>query len=90
MSTSVMRALRASGTRKMLTPLEMASVPVSAEPPEANAFMTTNSDAPTNSPLPGEPADTAPAWWRVWACSSPMMALTAPTPIKSAMLAMKK
>ncbi len=35
--TKVVRALRAWGTRKMLTPLEMASVPVIAELPWANA-----------------------------------------------------
>ena len=52
MITSVMRALRDSGGRKTLTPLEMASVPVSAEPPEANAFITMNSDAPRSRPVP--------------------------------------
>ncbi len=36
-STSVVRALRAWGVRKMLTPLEMASVPVMAELPWAKA-----------------------------------------------------
>ena len=36
-STSVVRALRAWGVRKMLTPLEMASVPVMAELPLAKA-----------------------------------------------------
>ena len=88
--TSVMRALRDSGGRKMLTPLEMASVPVSAEPPEANAFITMNTDAPRSSPLPGLPTDTAPAWWSEWACRSPRTALTEPTMMSSAMLAMKK
>ncbi len=42
----VMRALRDSGRRKMLTPLEMASVPVSAEPPMAKARSTTKMVAP--------------------------------------------
>ena len=55
MITSVMRALRDSGWRKTLTPLEMASVPVSAEPPEANAFITMNTDAPRSRPCPGVP-----------------------------------
>ena len=45
-STMVIRALRDSGRRKMLTPLEMASVPVRADPPEAKALSTTNSVAP--------------------------------------------
>jgi len=44
--TMVIRALRASGRRKMLTPLEMASVPVRAEPPEAKALRTTKIVAP--------------------------------------------
>ena len=34
------------GGRKMLTPLEMASVPVSADPPEAKARRTTKRVAP--------------------------------------------
>ncbi len=44
--TMVMRALRDSGRRKMLTPLEMASVPVRAEPPEAKALRTMKMPAP--------------------------------------------
>ena len=56
----VMRAFRASGWRKTLTPLDMASVPVSAEPPDANARITTNKEAPTSSPLPGRPMSTEP------------------------------
>ena len=42
----MIRALRDSGLRKMLTPFEMASVPVRAEPPEAKAFITTKTVAP--------------------------------------------
>ncbi len=45
-STKVIRALRDSGRRKMLTPLEMASVPVRADPPEAKARRTTKMVAP--------------------------------------------
>ena len=71
MITSVMRALRDSGWRKTLTPLEMASVPVSAEPPEAKAFITMNSDAPSSSPRPGVPTGTAPGWCSEWAWRSP-------------------
>ena len=55
MITSVMRALRDSGGRKTLTPLEMASVPVSAEPPEANAFITMNTDAPEEQAVARRP-----------------------------------
>jgi len=46
MLTIVMRALRASGRRKMLTPFEIASVPVRAEPPEAKDLRSTNTVAP--------------------------------------------
>jgi hypothetical protein len=60
--TIVIRALRASGWRKTLTPFEMASVPVSADPPEAKAFMTMNSDAPSSSPLPGCCRCPRPPW----------------------------
>ncbi len=44
--TMVIRALRDSGRLKMLTPLEMASVPVRAEPPEANERSSTKTPAP--------------------------------------------
>ena len=40
MSTSVLRALRHSGLRKAGTPLEMASTPVTAAPPDAKAWRT--------------------------------------------------
>ena len=83
MITSVMRALRDSGDRKTLTPLEMASVPVSAEPPEANAFITTNSDAPSSRPCPGVPTEIAPAWCSEWGWRSPRTALTEPTMMSS-------
>ncbi len=46
MRIMVIRALWDSGLRKMLTPFEMASVPVRADPPEANAFSTTKRVAP--------------------------------------------
>ena len=90
MITSVMRALRDSGGRKTLTPLEMASVPVSAEPPEAKAFITMNTDAPRSRPCPGVPIETAPAWCSEWGWRSPRTALTEPTMMSTAMLAMKK
>ena len=38
MTTNVRRALSPCGGRKMLTPLEIASRPVSDEPPFANDF----------------------------------------------------
>ncbi len=50
MSTSVVRALRACGFRKMLTPLEMASVPVMAELPLAKARNRKKADTPRMRP----------------------------------------
>ena len=55
MITSVIRALRASGGRKLATPLEIASSPVSDEPPFANARRRVTKPSPINSPDPGEP-----------------------------------
>ncbi len=52
MITKVVRALAACGSRNTLTPLEMASVPVMADPPFAKARATKNSDAPSSSPPP--------------------------------------
>ena len=46
MITSTRRALRPSGGRKVATPFEMASRPVSEEPPLANDLRTTNKVAP--------------------------------------------
>ena len=48
------RALRLSGGRKALTVLEIASTPVSDEPPLANARSTISRVAPMIRPLP---------WW---------------------------
>ena len=61
MITRVVRAFLHSGGRKAGTPLEMASTPVTAAPPEANARMTTNSVAPMRKPLPLWPILTRPA-----------------------------
>ena len=58
MMTRVWRAFLASGWRKTLTPLEMASVPVRAEPPAAKDFMTMKRLAPRRRPPPGLPIKT--------------------------------
>ena len=50
MSTRVVRALLAWGSRKMLTPLEMASVPVMAELPLAKARSRKKAETPRISP----------------------------------------
>ena len=50
--TMVIRALRDSGCRNTLTPLEMASVPVRAEPPEANALSSDEGAGAEEDPRP--------------------------------------
>src|SRR5665213_3630354 len=51
MRTSVVRALRTWGGLNTVTALEMASIPVMAEPPLAKAFRNMKSDAPSNNPV---------------------------------------
>ncbi len=51
-AVSTRRALTLCGLRKTLTVLEMASTPVSDEPPLANARSTTKIVAPITRPLP--------------------------------------
>jgi hypothetical protein len=46
MITSVWRAFLQAGSWKAGTPFEMASTPVTAAPPDANAFMSTTAVAP--------------------------------------------
>ena len=60
MTTSVERAFFHSGRRKAGTPLEIASTPVTAAPPDAKARRTTNSVAPISSPLPAWPTGIMP------------------------------
>ena len=52
MITSVERAFFHAGARNAGTPLEIASTPVTAAPPEPNALSTRNNDAPISSPVP--------------------------------------
>ena len=52
MITSVRRAFSHSGLRKAVTPFEIASTPVTAAPPDANALSTIQSPAPKKSPAP--------------------------------------
>ena len=49
------RARWPAGGFKALTPLEMASTPVSDAPPLANERNITNSEAPISRPVPGWP-----------------------------------
>ena len=62
MITRVFRALTASGFRNAGTPLEIASTPVTAAPPDAKAWSTTYSEAPMRKPSPDPwPKETTPA-----------------------------
>ena len=72
MITSVWRALRHSGLWKAGTPLEMASTPVTAEPPEANALASTKADAPISRPVPSSPNSTMPSSWTPSSGRSPV------------------
>ena len=56
MMTSTRRALRPSGGRKVATPFEIASRPVSDDPPLAKARSTMMIEAPYRRPLPGVPS----------------------------------
>ena len=62
MSTRVVRALRACGLRKMLTPFEIASVPVMAELPLAKARERKNADTPRISPPLACPSGRVSGW----------------------------
>ena len=55
MTTRVWRACLASGRRKLLTPLEMASSPVSDDPPLAKERSSEMKASPINQPEPGVP-----------------------------------
>jgi len=55
MATSVTRAFRASGFRKLLTPFEIASRPVSDDPPLANERSSEMKASPISQPDPGVP-----------------------------------
>ncbi len=90
MNVSVRRALRPCGRRKAETLLEIASRPVSEEPPLAKARSTMKSDAPYSQPCPASPSGRAPDAW-VSACGSPpSRARTSPTTIISATASMKR
>ena len=55
MATRVWRACFASGRRKLLTPLEIASSPVSDEPPLAKERSSEMKASPISQPVPGVP-----------------------------------
>ena len=60
MITRTRRALGPSGWRKFETPFEIASRPVSEDPPLAKALSTMMIPAPYRRPLPGVPSGTTP------------------------------
>ncbi len=79
MMTSVWRALRDSGWRKLPTPLEMASRPVSDEPPLANERSSVMNARPIRIPLPDTPTWPCTRRWAGgsgWAWRSPSAAFT--------------
>ena len=78
MITSVIRPLRASGRRNAPTEFEMASRPVSDEPPLATPRRITVIAAKAISPL-CEPNGSMPAWREIWAGTSPIASRTKPT-----------
>jgi len=90
MITKVVRAFFQAGSRKAGTPLEMASTPVTAAPPEAKACITTNSDAPMRRPPPPLPRGSAPGAPALALDRDPVASLTMPTPSSSTMFTMKK
>ncbi len=88
-STKVVRALRAWGVRKTLTPLEMASVPVMAELPWAKARSRKNAEMPRTSPPVAWPRGMVPGPAGAW--GSPVVtSFTSPAAMSTVMLAMKK
>src|SRR5262249_2928222 len=92
MTTRVLRAFFHAGGLNAGTPLEIASTPVTAAPPDPNALSTTKTVAPRSSPLPGGgPRPGMPATPGGGPCGSEdVTPRTMPTPIRMNMLTMKK
>jgi hypothetical protein len=90
MITKVFLAFLHSGGRNADTPLEMASTPVTAAPPDAKAWATTYSEAPINKPSPGWPAWRSPGLSRGSTGSSPKTSLAKPHTSMMAMVTRKK
>ncbi len=93
MTTRVWRAFFASGRWKLLTPLEMASRPVSDDPPLAKERSREMKARPMSQPEPGVPIFPPNTWFDggsgIW-CSWPRASLTKPTMITEASEKMKK
>ena len=90
MSTSVCRALRHDGSLNAGTPLEMASTPVTAAPPEANACSTTYKPAPMRRPSPALPCGMFPSTKSPTTGRVPVLSFQNPMPSRTNMLTMKK
>ena len=92
MITSVVRAFFHAGLRNAGTPLEMASTPVTAAPPDANACRTTNSDGAEEEPVAAaSPNVHHPGVVVLGAVGSePVSDLSTPEPSSTTMLTMKK
>jgi len=80
----VWRALRHSTGRNAGTPLEIASTPVIAVLPDANACRATNSGTPASRPAPPVEPTIAGALWR-----DPVASRTTPITIMVRIVAMK-
>ena len=93
MTTRVWRAFFASGLWKLLTPLEMASSPVSDDPPFAKERNSEMKASPISQPDPGVPIFPPKTWFAggsgIW-CSWPNASLMKPTMITEANEKMKK
>ena len=91
MITSVCRAFFQAGCLNAGTPLEIASTPVTAAPPEAKAWSTSKSLTPSSSPTPvAVPQWIWPSTRAVYSGRSPEMYFTSPRPSRTPMLTMKK
>ena len=93
MTTSTWRACFASGLRKLLTPLEMASSPVRDEPPLANERSSEMKASPMSQPPPGVPIFPPKSWFaggRGIGWRRPRASLANPTMITEARQKMKK
>ena len=90
MITSARRAFGPSGFRKALTPLLIASKPVSDVPPFANARRITRTVAPMTRPSPWPIGDGAVEGGRVDAVQVPSSARITPTTMTTAIDTAKK
>ena len=90
MITRVERAFFHEGSLNAGTPFEIASTPVTAAPPDANACSTTNSAAPWKMPDPAWPTSTSPCRPSDSTGRSPNAPFANPYPSRISMFSRKK